>query len=276
MDWSAVDYCDVLIRLSFWRHPFTAEHPLLLWCFYQTLILTAPIHCRASIAIVMCLSDSHSDGTHSLQSIHCYCDVFIRLSFWRHHSLQSIHCYCDVFIRLSFWRHPFTAEHPLLLWCVYQTLILTAPIHCRASIAIVMFLSDSHSDGTHSLQSIHCYCDVFIRLSFWRHPFTAEHPLLLWCFYQTLILTAPHSLQSIHCYCDFYQTLILTAPIHCRASIAIVMFLSDSHSDGTHSLQSIHCYCDVFIRLSFWRHPFIAETLMQRHISTNLMKKQTH
>ncbi len=36
----------------------------------------------------------------------------------------------------------------------------------------------------------------------------------------------------------FYQTLILTAPIHCRASIA--------------------------------------ETLMQRHISPNLMKKQTH
>ncbi len=24
-----VDYCDVFIRLSFWRHPFTAEHPLL-------------------------------------------------------------------------------------------------------------------------------------------------------------------------------------------------------------------------------------------------------
>ncbi len=81
-----LECCDVFIRLSFWRHPFTAEHPL-------TLILTAPIHCRASI-------DSHSHGTHSLQSIH-----------W-----------------LSFWRHPFTAEHPL-------TLILTAPIHCRASIA---------------------------------------------------------------------------------------------------------------------------------------------
>ncbi len=30
---SAVDYCDVFIRLSFWRHPFTAEHPLLRhWC----------------------------------------------------------------------------------------------------------------------------------------------------------------------------------------------------------------------------------------------------
>ncbi len=40
MDWSAVDYCDVFIRLSFWRHPFTAEHPLLRhWCrdtFLQT------------------------------------------------------------------------------------------------------------------------------------------------------------------------------------------------------------------------------------------------
>ncbi len=91
----------------------------------------------------------------------------------------------------------------------------------------VMFLSDSHSDGTHSLQSIHW-------LSFWRHPFTAEHPL----------------------------TLILTAPIHCRASI-------DSHSDGTHSLQSIHW-------LSFWRHPFTAEHPLLRHISPNLMKTQTH
>ncbi len=55
-----------------------------------------------------------------------------------------------------------------LLRCFYQTLILTAPIHCRASI-------DSHSDGTHSLQSIHW-------LSFWRLPFTAEHPLMnKWC-----------------------------------------------------------------------------------------------
>ncbi len=31
--WWTVDYCDVFIRLSFWRHPFTAEHPLLRhWC----------------------------------------------------------------------------------------------------------------------------------------------------------------------------------------------------------------------------------------------------
>ncbi len=166
---------------------------------WWTGVLTAPIHCRASI-------DSHSDGTHSLQRIHW-------LSFWRHpftaaqpltliltapihcsasidshsdgtHSLQRIHW-------LSFWRHPFTAEHPL-------TLILTAPIHCSASI-------DSHSDGTHSLQRIHW-------LSFWRHPFTAAQPL-------TLILMAPihcsasidshsdgtHSLQSIRSWDTFLQ-----------------------------------------------------------------------
>ncbi len=91
-------------------------------------------------------------------------------------------------------------------------------------------------------------CDVFIRLSFWRHPFNAEHPL-------TLILTAPIPAEHP-------LTHILTAPIHCRASI-------DSHSDGTHSLQSIHW-------LSFWRHPFTADHPLLRHISTNLMKKQTH
>ncbi len=48
--------------------------------------------------------------------------------------------------------------------------------------------------------------------------------------------------------CCFYQTLILTAPIHCRASIK-------SHSDGTHSLQSIH-YWDTFLQ-TWWRNKLI-------------------
>ncbi len=107
-----------------------------------------------------------------------YCDVFMTLIL-----TAPIHC------RASIDSH---SDGTHSLQSIYW-LILTAPIHCRASI-------DSHSDGTHSLQSIYW-------LSFWRHPFTAEHPL----------------------------TLILTAPIHCWASI-------DSHSDGTHSLQSIHCW----------------------------------
>ncbi len=36
MDWSGVDYCGIFIsclKISFWRHPFTAEDPLLSkWC----------------------------------------------------------------------------------------------------------------------------------------------------------------------------------------------------------------------------------------------------
>ncbi len=50
LTWWTVDYCDVFIRLSFWRHPFTAEHPLLrLWCnaaFIQMFIFgwTVPLN----------------------------------------------------------------------------------------------------------------------------------------------------------------------------------------------------------------------------------------
>ncbi len=37
----------------------------------------------------------------------------------------------------------------------------------------------------------------------------------------------------------------------------IVMFLSDSHSDGTHSLQSIHCWdTDAFLQ-TWWRNKLI-------------------
>ncbi len=92
-----------------------------------------------------------------------------------------------------------------LLWCFYQTLILTAPIHCRASI-------DFHSDGTHSLQSIHW-------LSLWWHPFTAEHPL-------TLILTAP---IHFHYWDTFLQiwwrnTLILISDDPRRSTLNIFYF----------------------------------------------------
>ncbi len=251
--------------------------------FNQTLILTAPIHCRASI-------DSHSDGNpftaeHPLTLIltaPIHCRASIGLSFWRQYPFTAehpltliltapIHLHCSIHW-LSFWRHPFTAEHPLdshsdgthSLQSNPLTLILTAPftavhpltliserapIHppCRASI-------DSHSDGTPfncpsipiwlSFDGPHSLAEHPLTLDFWRHPFTAEQPL----------------------------TLILTAPIHCSASI-------DSHSDGTYSLQSIHW-------LSFWRHPFTAEhplTLIltapihcRASVSLNLMKKQTH
>ncbi len=51
-------------------------------------------------------------------------------------------------------------------------------------------------------------------------------------------LSSPDELECCGLLWCFYQTLILTAPIHCSASVA--------------------------------------ETLMRRHIYTNLMKKQTH
>ncbi len=62
--------------------------------------------------------------------------------------------------------------------------------------------------------------------------------LMMDLFLTSLLKTLTDGLEWCRWLWCFYQTLILTAPIHCRASIA--------------------------------------ETLMQRHISPNLMKKQTH
>ncbi len=142
---------------------------------------------------ISCL-DSHSDGTHSLQSIHWWTGV--------------------VWIIVMF------------LSAVWA-LILTAPIHCRASI-----------DELESCGLLWCFYQLF-GLSFWRHPFTAEHPLMNWSRvdYCDVFISCldshsdgTHSLQSIHwwtgvvwiivMFLSAVWTLILTAPIHCRASIS--------------------------------------------------------
>ncbi len=57
----------------------------------------------------------------------------------------------------------------------------------------------------------------------------------------------------------------------------IVMFLSDSHSDGTHSLQSIYCWAsDTFLQI-WWRHKliYILDGLKSRTFSF-LKTKQAH
>ncbi len=147
-----------------------------------TQILTAPIHSRVQTAdIVRFLS---AVWTQILTApIHCsqnswYCDVFIRLSFWRHpftaESKQLIlWCFYQLF-GLKFWRHPFTVESKqLILWCFYQ----------------------------------------LFGLKFWRHPFTVESKqLMLWCFYQLFGLefwrhpsTAEHPLLSQRCNATFLQ-----------------------------------------------------------------------
>ncbi len=197
--WTGVDYCEFsssshsdgthslqsIHWLSFWRHPFTAEHPL-------TLILTAPIHCRSHWLLIL-------TATHHCRSIQW-------LSFWRHpFTCRGIHW-------LSFWRHPFTAEHhcPLdlnfwrhpFLQSIHWPHSDGTPFDCRASIDLSFsdghpFTADasidSHSDGTPFLQRIH-----WLLILMGTHS-SADHPLTLHD------LTAP-------------------IPIHCRASIAETHF----------------------------------------------------
>ncbi len=44
VNWWTVYYCDVFIRLSFWRHPFTAEHPeLCIWASVVCLVCSSVV-----------------------------------------------------------------------------------------------------------------------------------------------------------------------------------------------------------------------------------------
>ncbi len=63
MDWSGVDYCDVFIRLSFWRHPFTVVHPLLRhWCrdtFLQTWWRNKQLYILKGLSVKIFLAHYH-------------------------------------------------------------------------------------------------------------------------------------------------------------------------------------------------------------------------
>ncbi len=84
MDWSGVDYCDVFIRLSFWRHPFTAEHPLLRhWCrdtFLQTWWRNKLIY----------ITDSLRMSTFSFSS-----KLFLEKDQWTHKSVSIVSPSCS-------------------------------------------------------------------------------------------------------------------------------------------------------------------------------------
>ncbi len=77
-----MDYCDVFIRLSFWRHPFTAEHPLLRhWCRDTFL----QIWSRNKL---ICISDGLRVRTFSTNSHFCLnysfnCRCMNRSLIWR-------------------------------------------------------------------------------------------------------------------------------------------------------------------------------------------------
>ncbi len=85
MDWSGVDYCDVFIRLSFWRHPFTAEHPLLRhWCRDTFL----QIWWRNKLILIL-------DGLH----------------FWLNYSFMSDQTLLNVWSWTYLWRSECRASH---------------------------------------------------------------------------------------------------------------------------------------------------------------------
>ncbi len=85
MDWSGVDYCDVFIRLSFWRHPFTAEDLLLRhWCNATFL----QIWWRNKLIYIL-------DGLR-LRT------VSVKFHFWLNYSFKKVNR-TNVFDLLHFW-----------------------------------------------------------------------------------------------------------------------------------------------------------------------------
>ncbi len=62
----------------------------LLWCFYQTLILTAPIHCRASIAETLMHFYKPDEETHSSWSSDKFFFLNFKFSFWGVLPLKSL------------------------------------------------------------------------------------------------------------------------------------------------------------------------------------------
>ncbi len=83
---------------------------------------------------------------------------------------------------------------------------------------------DSCSDGTHSLQSIH-YWASDVMLNFWKSVPTKKQTHLGWTEVDFLFLTA-------------VWTLVLTAPIHCRASITEQTHLG--WTDGEYIFSNFH------------------------------------
>ncbi len=103
------------------------------------------------------------------------------------------------------------------------TYLFRAVLSCKRCLICADFFPDS-DQNTFSLQQVLLWIHIWVK------------NILMLDLFQ--LLSSPDVNWWTGVLWCFYQTLILTAPIHCRASIA--------------------------------------ETLMQRHISPNLLKKQTH
>ncbi len=149
MDWSGVDYCDVFIRLLFWRHPFTAEHPLLRhWCRHiSTNLMKKQTHPNVhpnlvcSLMIVLCSVYGCSFSEHP-----SVCFLVLSLCFLAHLFLCStmqtrwdaccrdLCSWTDLFARLkqrlSLWTHNlqlrlFSLHTPLRLYQLHPVTLQT-------------------------------------------------------------------------------------------------------------------------------------------------------
>ncbi len=70
----------------------------------------------------------------------------------------------------------------VILWTEDSYFIHKQMFEVKPSDLYICFLHTTYNFSLHKMLNDVEYCDVFIRLSFWRHPFTAEHPLLRhWC-----------------------------------------------------------------------------------------------
>ncbi len=138
-----MDYCDVFIRLSFWRHPFTAEHPLLRlrhWCnatFLQTWWRNKLIYILYDLRVSTCclwLSD--------------WLLVELIISWWSiKHFVVLVCCESD----LS------DVQRCIIEYICYDTSLTISWWSGVDYWDVFICCLDSHSDGTHSLQSIHCW-----------------------------------------------------------------------------------------------------------------------
>ncbi len=143
MFWSGVDYCDVFIRLSFWRHPFTAKHPLLRkWCNATFLKTCSQVETNSHVIFT-------SKHTLLRSNYKCAITHIDLLSQWRSINISNTE-ESDTpqpTLWVSFW---------IYMWCCWRE--MSNPTHIR-----VRHMGQSpHSDELQSSKSnlnrrkIHC------------------------------------------------------------------------------------------------------------------------
>ncbi len=122
------------------------------WCFYQTLILTAPIHCRASIG-------SHSDGTHSHPLLRHWCNATF-LQIWRRNKLIYISedLRVNTFLATFHSRANYSFKgHRRILKCVQESIISSWTITPEPWLQF-------SSNVCSTLQLYYRHTDTFLRL----------------------------------------------------------------------------------------------------------------